>query len=132
MLAIRHTGQPCHGFTLTARCDDQDLIIGVVHDVVDINHAIGRNFEFANAHRHARNVDHTTSYKADFSTKKEGGINHHLDTMDIRGKHSHNDATFGLLKHIHERMPDFGFADGVALALHIGAFAHERQNAFLT
>ena len=49
--------------------------------------------------------------------------------MHVGGKHGHNHAALGLLEHIDKSLADFGFAHGVALALHVGGFAQKGQHA---
>ena len=121
----------CHGFALTAGGYHQHFLIGVAVDIVHINDVFFRDFELTDGHGNAGDVDHAAAHKAYLASKELGRIHHHLHTVDVGGEHSDDDTAFRLLEHIDEGLPDFGFGHGMALALHVGAFAQEGQHAVI-
>ena len=109
--------------------DDQHLLVGVIIQIVHIDEVFLGDAQFADGHGHARYVYHATAHKAYLAAKHGGGIHHHLHAVDVGGEHGHDHAALGLLEHVYEGLADFGFAHGIALALNVGGFAKEGQNA---
>ena len=129
VLAVGHAGQARHGLALAAGGDDENLLVGIVFQIIDVDEVFLGDGQFPDGHGHARDVDHAAPHKAHPAAEHRRRIHHHLHAVDVGGEHRHDHAALGLLEHVDERLADLGFAHGVALALDVGRFAQERQHA---
>ena len=88
--------------------------------------------QLTNLHGHAADINHAATHKAYPTAIADGAVHDHLHTVNIAGKHGHNDAALRLLKLCIKGLANLLFADGMARPLHVGGFTQQRHYAPLT
>ena len=83
VFAHGHTGQGGHGFTLAACTDYNNLVIGIITDVVYVNQQPFRHFQVIQLQGNIDNIDHAAAHNRNLAPEFDGRIADLLDTVHV-------------------------------------------------
>ncbi len=95
MAADAHAGQGAHRFALTAGGDEDNLLVGVVLEVIGINEDPRRNGEVAQFLRDGDNIHHAAPEYRHLAVEAHSGVHNLLNPVDIAGKGGNDDTLIG-------------------------------------
>ena len=131
VLRVGHPGQPRHGLALASRRHDQHLVVRELVQHVHVDQPAFGDFQLADAHRDAADVDHAAADEADAPAVADAVVDDHLHPVDIAGEHGDDDPAVRLGEELLEGFSDFVFAHGIARPLHIRGFTQQGHDAAL-
>ena len=131
VLGERHAGQARHLLSLRAGGDDHDFVIRIAIQIVNRDHHVIRNVQFAQLHGHSGNIGHAAAGQADLTAVLLCRIDHLLNSVDVGGEHRDDDAPLGAREERVEGLPNLLFRHGIAGTLDISGIHQQRQHAAL-
>ena len=127
--ADAHAGQGAHRLALAAGRDEDDLIVGVVLQILDVDQGAGRNGQVSQLYGGIHHVYHAAAEYRYFTAEFYGSIHHLLHPVDVAGEGGNNDALFRRpLEQLVKALPDDTLAGGGAWLFGVGTVAQQRQH----
>ena len=127
-----HTGQGGHRLALAACTDYNNLVIGIITDVVYVDQQPLRHFQVIQLQGNIDNIDHAAAHNRNLASELDSRIADLLDTVHIGRECGDNDTVSGVAEFVIKRFSHKLFALGITGTLRIRAVRHHQKNAAVT
>ena len=131
VLGEGHAAEAAHGLALAAGGDDGDLIVRVAVQIVGGDQLALGDLQIPELGGDLGHVHHAPPDQADLPAVAYRGVHHRLDAVDVRGEHGDDHTARGPGHLLVEGVGHLLLGHGVALPLHVGGIAHQRQHALV-
>ncbi len=116
-------------FALGSGQEQDELVVGVVVDLVNVYECVAGNLEVAEFPGQFDVSEQALAADPDLSVGCFRQIEYFLHALDVAGKEGDQDASVGLAEYFPQTGLDFPLRQGKAFTLHIGRIGHEQLDA---
>ena len=124
-----HAVQGGHVLALGAGGDHHDLVLRQGFDLRQIHQRVLRRGDVVQLHGDLEHVLHAASGDGHLAAVAVGGLEHGLEPVQVGGEGGEDDPLLAVLELPVEVVRHAHLRGGVALALHVGGVAQQRQHA---